>query len=532
MFVLNNSTIPPRQKLLFLLLFLIFGFFAYAEDVSLTNVLSARTFEIGDLIHTNFYKASDSVPVGQCVAETLIHRAYAQTRGDLGIHVIPHRAIFHNGIQCGSGKQNEYLLVIPWRHTSTADRSKINDVLIFFDVVGRSAGLKKTLDAIEVRTPISIGVELSGPRTCKGSSVDYSLPNRTVIIFFHPDIEQSNLYFSGIATVYKDEVGMIIRTPVAQTCLYKHTRRLMPGQKVYLTLTPTPSVPATPIVMDESLFDFTNTLGAIFPLFPIVSLDISSPSATPTISDTPSVTPSISVSSSVSSSISPSAIMAAIESPEETSVLAEPLIKPSASLSSSASPTLSPQSSEPGGGNSLLACFPNDARVTILIEGHRKDIAIFELQIGHFVQVAPHRFSRVFASTHNISSLSMKYHFLSLVTTRGFRVTLSHSHYIPVVGGGLKPAGDLSVGQSIYTVDGGHDTILRITAEMKNGLHNPHTEDGQIIVGGIIVSTYTKHIAPRAAVAYLSPLRGMSRAGYTRALGWINQLIKMIQVKN
>lgn len=75
--------------------------------------------------------------------------------------------------------------------------------------------------------------------------------------------------------------------------------------------------------------------------------------------------------------------------------------------------------------------------------------------------------------------------------------------------------GDVRKGDRL--VQGGGDTAKeRVVAEVRRvagrGLYNPQTLHGDIVVDGMLVSTYTKTVPPQGAHALLTPLRAVYKA--------------------
>ena len=55
--------------------------------------------------------------------------------------------------------------------------------------------------------------------------------------------------------------------------------------------------------------------------------------------------------------------------------------------------------------------------------------------------------------------------------------------------------------------------VTAVTVEWADGLYNPHTMTGDIVVDGVLTSTYTDAVAPSLAHALLWPVRMLSDAG-------------------
>ena len=168
-------------------------------------------------------------------------------------------------------------------------------------------------------------------------------------------------------------------------------------------------------------------------------------------------------------------------------------------------PETAEQSSEP-------VCFPAEATAK-LRDGSRRRMD--ELALGDEVLVGNGQFSKVFAFTHRHSN-SLN-NFVTLYTKSG-SISLTPSHLI-YANDQLVPAGRVRIGDVLRTADGSDEPVSRIFQSRKIGLYNPQTLHGDIVVNGIVASTYTTEVQPNAAHALLSPLRVIARyAGwYLRA---------------
>lgn len=159
----------------------------------------------------------------------------------------------------------------------------------------------------------------------------------------------------------------------------------------------------------------------------------------------------------------------------------------------SPSPEESPGSASGGGGS---VCFPGRASVD-LRDGSTKKMS--EIEIGDVVRTGPASFSRVFMFTHRIAKGS--FNFVRLATASGRSIELTEDHYL-YVNGRLTAAGSVVAGDLL---DG--DRVTRVSAVRAEGLFNPQTEDGDIVVNGVRASAYTQAVDPGAAHAMLAPLR-------------------------
>lgn len=461
---------------------------------------TTRKFEVEQLLYVNLFKASSAFLDEQCAGSTIIHRGYGVCRGNLGIHVIPHAAIFHDGVQCGTGAKNEYMLVAPWRHVRTAQVAQANQLLAFYNILKSNSRASNAMDLIEDVDPIHFGLEYRGPRVC-GS---VSFPNNTIYIFVNPTPGNTDIDFQ-VAYLQQSEIGMLSFRPNRELCIYKQTRHLGENQPSLRTPTPTPSPFADPINLNESSFDFENSPG-VPTLFPVTKFDTSQPSPSPTLSVGVMGAPSVSASVSAMASISFST--GAVMTAGTTVMASSSVITAPGSRAPMQSPAMSPPESSENPNRTDNVCFPSDAKV--IREGWAT-ILMHDVQIGHRVLVQGGKFSSVIMASHNDTTAWTP--FIALQTTRGFTLTLSASHYIPTTNG-LRTAAEIAIGDSVTLWNGDTDFVVSKETRWKFGLHNPHTIDGTIVVDGVLASTFTSTFRPAAANALLAPIKYMFRLGF------------------
>jgi Hint module len=132
-----------------------------------------------------------------------------------------------------------------------------------------------------------------------------------------------------------------------------------------------------------------------------------------------------------------------------------------------------------------------------------------ELSVGDSVKVGPKLYSKIFMFTHK--SKEVKDEFVEISTASGATLVLTGGHYIPVEGS-LVPAWSVRVGSLVRLGDGQSDEVTSTRTVSGSGLYNPQTLQGNIVVNGIIASTYTTAIDPLLAHAVLAPFRSMFSA--------------------
>ena len=148
------------------------------------------------------------------------------------------------------------------------------------------------------------------------------------------------------------------------------------------------------------------------------------------------------------------------------------------------------------------ACFPSDAQVK-LHDG--RSITMAELDLGHQVLSQRSMFTTVFAFTHRQSR--GLYEFV-MIKAGNHTLHLSAGHYI-YANSKLIPAKDVVVGDMVEDENGLEHQVTAIRKVLKEGLFNPQTITGTIVVNGIKVSCYTTAVAPTIAHASLTFLRAL-----------------------
>eukprot|EP00737_Agarophyton_chilense_P000431 gb/GEZJ01000482.1/.p1 GENE.gb/GEZJ01000482.1/~~gb/GEZJ01000482.1/.p1 ORF type:complete len:829 (-),score=96.89 gb/GEZJ01000482.1/:2346-4832(-) len=208
----------------------------------------------------------------------------------------------------------------------------------------------------------------------------------------------------------------------------------------------------------------------------------------------------------VASSTTASPIMASVE-PVASSTTASPVM---ASVEPTTMPIVSQESTATDGednenaaptedGNN--ACFPASATVE-MANGSKKRMD--ELQVGDSILVGHNEYSDVFMFTHR--SANVWYPFVLLRTSSGKLLKLTRGHYV-YLDGILKMADEAEIGDVVATGSGEKEVIVDIQLEKEAGLYNPQTIHGNVVVDGVVCSTFTRAVAPQLAHSLLAPLR-------------------------
>lgn len=170
-------------------------------------------------------------------------------------------------------------------------------------------------------------------------------------------------------------------------------------------------------------------------------------------------------------------------------------------------------------------CFPADATVE-LENGNIKKM--MDVELGDRVRVGTNSFSEVFMFTHRLANV--KHSFVNILTNSGNELSLTKSHYL-YVNGILSAAETLKQGDSVTLANGSIDTVISVKEISSQGLYNPQTVQGDIVVNGVLASTYTKTVNPTTAHAFLAPLRmvyesmGYSLSAFEAGAGFLASIV-------
>lgn len=156
---------------------------------------------------------------------------------------------------------------------------------------------------------------------------------------------------------------------------------------------------------------------------------------------------------------------------------------------------------------SFGACFPTGAKV--MANGPSSPVAIQNVRIGDRVRTGPASHSKVFSWSHRDGTVVSD--FMRISTASGAALTVSPSHFVPIIVSGVRhvvQAREIATNGSLVAADGSLHAVTGVRKVTKEGLYNPHTVDGSIVVDGFVVSTFTAAFdAPKTAHAALAPIR-------------------------
>jgi len=161
-------------------------------------------------------------------------------------------------------------------------------------------------------------------------------------------------------------------------------------------------------------------------------------------------------------------------------------------------------------------CFPETARVE-LEDGSMSRIG--DVQLGDRVRVSATEFSPVvFWGHRDANARAVTFVRVELASGRQLMLTDKHLAY---VNGGLVAAGKIQVGDMMKDAElNGESSVVAVAKGLSaKGLYNPHTAHGDIVVDGVVVSTYGV-VDARVAHSLLAIERALHRVGLS-ALGGV-----------
>uniref|UniRef100_A0A7S1T7F0 Hint domain-containing protein n=1 Tax=Compsopogon caeruleus TaxID=31354 RepID=A0A7S1T7F0_9RHOD len=170
------------------------------------------------------------------------------------------------------------------------------------------------------------------------------------------------------------------------------------------------------------------------------------------------------------------------------------------------------------GSSTNRACFPGDA-VVHLEDGSTKMMK--ELNVGDHILTDSGVFSPVFYFSHRLQE--GLFHFIEIHTSDNRRIHLSPSHKL-FVNGRLQEAKVARVGDSLGRLKPG--VISSVAHRTLQGLFNPHTLEGSLVVDQIEASCYTSAVPTNLAHSLLAFERLIFQLGFPRPLTalWIEGL--------
>lgn len=131
------------------------------------------------------------------------------------------------------------------------------------------------------------------------------------------------------------------------------------------------------------------------------------------------------------------------------------------------------------------------------------------LVVGDEVYVGRGLYSTIFMFTHQDAKFQTK--FVALTVAANLTLTVTPSHFIYAASGPVS-AGSVKAGDLLRLGDGSTSAVTKIREFVDVGVFNPQTEHGDIVVEGVLSSTYTAFMDGQMAHAMLTPLRALYRS--------------------
>ncbi|KAA8495352.1 Desert hedgehog protein B [Porphyridium purpureum] len=155
-------------------------------------------------------------------------------------------------------------------------------------------------------------------------------------------------------------------------------------------------------------------------------------------------------------------------------------------------------------------CFPSSAQVEL---ANGTFLSMSHLEIGHEVRVSPTEFSEVLFWGHKDPERASSQYVSLFVGAGRPPLVISRDHLV-YVQDELRKARDVGVGDVMVDGRTGERlTVVKVETGVKaKGLYSPHTRHGNIVVDGVLVSSYSA-VAPGIAHALLAIERALRYTG-------------------
>jgi len=167
--------------------------------------------------------------------------------------------------------------------------------------------------------------------------------------------------------------------------------------------------------------------------------------------------------------------------------------------------------------NEEATCFPGTATVEL---ASGATVPMARLAVGDVVRVASGddaaAFSPVYLFSHRTPDAGGQY--VAATTASGRTLVATADHLVPLATDGhpLVRLGDVVVGDALTdAVAATSSRVVAVAAVGGAGLYAPHTVHGDIVVGGVVASTWTAAVEPTVARTLLRPFAAAAAAvGY------------------
>jgi Hint module len=429
-----------------------------------------------------------------------------------GSFYIPHTKILASGIRCGSGSQKETMLLLPGNLLTDARTAQIANASDAYAIIRATARISNTFNSLSSVDPIYVGVEVYSDRVC-GGKVHW--PKGSVFMFVNA--ENKNIDFRQYGFILNGEDAMLSykgNTSSPSACVYKNS--VIPGPN--MSALPTPSgIPIPAASSSPKAYDGFAVKAPIVLASPNVSVATSSAPTTTATTNSSMTTSLLATSSGVSSSSVLTSSGSRTNATTSTGANSQSSMLYTSSNSAGVSipqtdpvvvPAGSPGST-PQSNKTDSSCFPGAARIET---DDGKYIRMNELKVGDRVRVGSDKFSEVFMFTHKLKHTRNE--FVRIEVASGHSMALTAGHYL-YVNGNLRAAGSVRVDDVLTLSNGESSSVLRTELVNMEGLFNPQTVDGRIVVDDILASTYTQAVRPAIAHALLAPVRLLHHFGWS-----------------
>lgn len=373
-------------------------------------------------------------------------------------YVVPHSRIVSDGVRCGkTGDATEYVWLIPSTMLLDLKSAQASgpEVEAVFNTIQANGRMNDAFKNLISVDPLFVGVEM-GDRYC-GETLEWAKNS----LYIYVQAENKIINFGPFGWIDNKENAMLAyHAPVgdarALLCIYKDSDKPAPNTPAI----PSPSPPAAPLASPPA---------NAFDIFP----GLQATTAPPTTTAGPTT-----VADATTTAVTTTTATTADSSDDDA------------------------------------VCFPASAKVELESGAVKR---MDELAIGDRVRVGESSFSSVFMFTHKLGG-AKKRDFVHIESAAGKSIKATRSHYL-VVNGGLKTAGAVQAGDMLTLATGEQTPVTSVSRVLMDGLYNPQTEDGRIVVDGVVASTYTTAVHPAFAHAVLAPLRFLYRVNALPAIG-------------
>ncbi len=186
------------------------------------------------------------------------------------------------------------------------------------------------------------------------------------------------------------------------------------------------------------------------------------------------------------------------------------------------------------GRRRLVECFPGSA-VVEPDDGRR--VLIRDLSASQTLRTGRNSYSEVFMFSHydrDVWAEFVTLHFVDRTANKSGALRASRGHYVYVrddaasnltrTAAKLRAMDTVTEGDSLLSRDGSLLRVAHIVSTWEQGLYNPHTVDGDLMVDGVRVSCFTTAVKQRTAMKVIQPLRVLYTNGWRKTVHYITRI--------